>query len=748
MKTPLDPAHGSPFSANTLPPDDLYPLVEARHADPHRILGVRPHGAGEKILRAFAPTASSVTFLFADGSRRPLVKVHAQGLFEAVVPAVPSSGPGGYRLELVHANGSVSLTEDPYAFAPTLGNLDLHLLGEGRHMEAYRVLGAHPGIREGVAGTSFAVWAPNAQRVSVVGDFNGWDGRVHMMRRLGGSGVWEIFLPGVGKGAHYKFEIRGLHGDVFLKTDPFGFFAQHDLRTACIVEGLGTHAWNDSAWMEERSRRDPYSSPMSVYEVHLGSWRRPEDEPDRPLSYRELARDLVDYVKATGFTHVEFLPVMEHPFDGSWGYQVVNFFAPSSRFGSPDEFRHLIDVLHGAGIGVLLDWVPGHFPKDAHGLARFDGTALYEHEDPRLGEHRDWGTLIFNYGRNEVRNFLVANALFWLDEFHIDGLRVDAVASMLYLDYSRREGEWIPNRYGGRENLEAIGFLKGFNTACHARHPGVMTIAEESTAWPGVSKPVHEGGLGFSFKWNMGWMNDSLRYIAREPVHRQFHQGEITFSMLYNYHEHFLLVLSHDEVVHGKGSLLGKMPGDDWQKAANLRLFLSWMWAHPGKKLLFQGGEIGQWGEWDHSRGIDWSLTEHWPHGGIQALVSRLNALYREESALTLLDDRPEGFEWVDFRDTGNTVWSFLRKAPAGEGRDILVVVNATPVLRSGYRLGVPRAGKCTVLLDSDAGDFGGSGCAGNAEVIHSMDQPSHGRPASLLLDLPPLGVLYLALPV
>jgi 1,4-alpha-glucan branching enzyme len=531
-----------------------------------------------------------------------------------------------------------------------------------------------------------------------------------------------------------------------LKTDPFGFFAQHDLRTACLVTDLRRYHWTDRDWMERRAARNAYEEPMSVYEVHLGSWRRRPEEQDRPLSYLELSKELVDYVKEMGFTHVELLPVMEHPFDGSWGYQVVNFYAPSSRFGSPDEFRHLVDALHQAGIGVILDWVPGHFPKDAHGLARFDGTALYEHEDPRLGEHRDWGTLIFNYGRNEVRNFLIANALFWLDEYHIDGLRVDAVASMLYLDYSRNAGEWIPNRFGGRENLEAIEFLKRFNTACYSLYPGIMTIAEESTAWPGVSKPVYDGGLGFGFKWNMGWMNDSLRYIARPPIHRKHHQGEITFSMLYAYHEHFVLVLSHDEVVHGKGSLLNKMPDDDWQKAANLRMFLSWMWTHPGKKLLFQGCEIGQWHEWDHSRSIDWHLLEHQPHAGIQKLVGRLNAIYRNESALSILDDRPEGFEWVDFHDAENTVWSFLRKAPPGGGRDLLVVVNATPVVRHEYRLGVPLAGAYSQLLNSDSLEFGGSGCVPNTN-IESSEVAAHGRRHSIELTLPPLAVLILKVP-
>jgi len=744
MKSRTSP---TPDAASSLAPDELYPLLECRHSDPHHILGIRPKKEGGSVARVFHPSAIAAWIVPEQGDRIPLLKVHADGLFETSLPASISSAPDSYRVEVMLGDGGSHSYRDAYAFAPLLGEVDLYLLGQGEHLEAYRVLGAHPREVEGIDGTAFAVWAPNAQRVSVVGDFNGWDGRRHMMRRLGGSGVWEIFIPGVATGSHYKFEIRGRHGEVFLKTDPYGFFAQHDLRTACLVTDLGRYRWNDAAWLEKRAVRDPYAEPMSVYEVHLSSWRRKPEEGNRPLSYLELAEELVAYVTEMGFTHVELLPVMEHPFDGSWGYQVVNFFAPSSRFGTPDEFRYLIDRLHQAGIGVILDWVPGHFPKDAHGLARFDGTALYEHEDPRLGEHRDWGTLIFNYGRNEVRNFLIANALFWLEQYHIDGLRVDAVASMLYLDYSRNAGEWIPNRFGGRENLEAIEFLKAFNTACYARHPGVITIAEESTAWPGVSKPVYEGGLGFGFKWNMGWMNDSLRYMARPPIHRKFHQGEITFSMLYAYHEHFVLVLSHDEVVHGKGSLINKMPDDDWQKAANLRMFLSWMWTHPGKKLLFQGGEIAQWREWDHDHSIDWHLLGHQPHAGMQRLVKGLNEIYRTEPALFSLDDRPEGFEWVDFRDAENTVWSFIRKAPAGSGHpDLLVIVNATPVVRNGYRIGVPHAGWYKRILDSDDAVFGGSGCAASkgsaSEVIES-----HGMGQSISIDLSPLSTMVFRVP-
>ena len=743
-------------STSLLPPDDLHPLLECRHCDPHRILGLRRDSSGACVARVFFPGAASVSLCLQNGEKVPLIMAHGDGLFESPVnlPEGLPAGPSSYLLEILLRDGSKILVHDPYAFAPSLGDVDLYLLGQGTHMEAYRVLGAHPRVAEGISGTSFAVWAPNAQRVSVVGDFNSWDGRRHMMRRLGGSGIWEIFLPGVEAGSHYKFEIRGLHGDVFLKTDPYGFFAQHDLRTACMVTDLDGYGWNDRAWMETRARRDAYSEPMSVYEVHLGSWRRKPEDRDRPLSYLELADELVSYVKEMGFTHVELLPVMEHPFEGSWGYQVVNFFAPSSRFGTPDEFRVLVDRLHQAGIGVILDWVPGHFPKDAHGLARYDGTALYEHEDPRIGEHRDWGTLIFNYGRNEVRNFLIANALFWLDQFHIDGLRVDAVASMLYLDYSRKHGEWVPNRFGGRENLDAIEFLKAFNTACYGRHPGVITIAEESTAWPGVSKPVNEGGLGFGFKWNMGWMNDSLRYIGRAPIHRKHHQGEITFSMIYAYHEHFVLVLSHDEVVHGKGSLIGKMPGDDWQKAANLRMFLSWMWAHPGKKLLFQGCEIAQWKEWDHDHSVDWHLLDHEPHAGMRGLVKELNGLYRRESALYRLDDRPEGFEWIDFSDAENTVWSFLRKAskPLGGSeealrRDLLVIVNATPVVRHGYRVGVPHPGWYEEILNSDAARFGGSGNFSSLGFMAGAPG-SHGRTYSITLDLPPLATVILGVPL
>ena len=726
------------MNPSTLSDDDFYPLIEARHCDPFRILGVRESASGH-CVRAFRPDAVAVTLIEIGGAGRkvPLQRLHPDSYFESALEG-PVEGLD-YEFELTSHDGKVWRQRDAYSYGPVLGEMDVYLFNEGTHYEIYRKLGAHMIEHQGVRGTHFAVWAPAAQRLSVVGDFNSWDGRVHPMRKLVPSGVWEIFLPDVGEGDHYKFEIRGPHGDLMLKTDPFAFFAQHGTQTGCMVFDIDRYTWNDAAWLKERAVRDPYATPMSIYEVHLGSWQRVPEEEGRPLSYLELADRLIPYVKEMGFTHIELMPVMEHPFDGSWGYQVVNYYAPSSRFGNPDEFRHFVDRCHQEGIGVLLDWVPGHFPKDAHGLARFDGTCLYEHEDPRLGEHREWGTLIFNYGRNEVRNFLLGNALFWLDEYHLDGLRVDAVASMLYLDYSREAGQWIPNRFGGRENLEAIEFLKKFNEVCYARHPGVVTIAEESTAWPGVSKPTYTGGLGFGFKWNMGWMNDSLRYISKEPVHRRYHQGEITFSMLYAFQEHFVLVLSHDEVVHGKGSLINKMPGDDWQKFANVRMFLAWMWAHPGKKLIFQGMEFGQWAEWKHAGSLDWHLTEYPLHDGLRRLVQHLNWLYTHEASLFELDDTYDGYEWVDFNDSDNSVWSFLRKPKHGE--PVLFVVNATPVPRDAYRVGVPTAGHWKEILNTDAATYGGSnlGNLGGREADEGWAW--QGKPHSLAIELPPLSV-------
>ena len=722
-----------------LTPDDFFPLIEARHCDPFRILGIRLSN-GKFVARVLRPDASEVAVLIEGKGVKPqkLARVDECGLFEGEIAGF-SEGMA-YTLDLTGHDGRKWRERDAYSFQPVLGEVDIYLFNEGTHYDIHKKLGAHVKVIGDVPGAHFAVWAPSAQRVSVVGDFNNWDGRVHQMRKLVPSGVWEIFLPGVHEGAHYKFEIRGAHGDVFLKTDPYAFFAQHGVETGCMVFDLGRYQWNDEEWMQTRPRIDSYNSPMSIYEVHIGSWQRIPEDGNRPLSYRELGDRLIPYVKEMGFTHIELMPVMEHPFDGSWGYQVVNYYAPTSRFGNPDEFRNFVDRCHQAGIGVILDWVPGHFPKDAHGLARYDGSCLFEHEDPRLGEHQDWGTLIFNYGRNEVKNFLIGNALFWLEEYHIDGLRVDAVASMLYLDYSRKAGEWIPNCFGGRENLEAIDFMKRCNEVCYERHPGVALIAEESTAWPGVSRPTYTGGLGFGFKWNMGWMNDSLRYISKEPIHRRYHQGEITFSMLYAFHEHFILVLSHDEVVHGKGSLINKMPGDDWQKFANCRMFLAWMWAHPGKKLIFQGIEFGQFSEWKHAFSLDWHLTEQHRNKGLSRLIQHLNWLYTHEPSFYELDDSYEGYEWIDFSDADNSVWSFMRKSCSGER--IVFVVNATPVVREGYRVGVPQPGFYEEILNTDAETYGGSN-VGNYGGVEAHEYWNwQNQPHSIEINLPPLSVI------
>jgi 1,4-alpha-glucan branching enzyme len=719
--------------------NDYYPLIEARHCDPFRILGIRSCD-GKFVARVLRPDAAEVAVILEGKGAKPqkLSRLDEHGLFEGEIAGFSEGMP--YTLELTGHDGVKWRQRDAYSFPAVLGEMDIYLFNEGTHYDIHKKLGAHVKVIGDVPGVHFAVWAPAAQRVSVVGDFNNWDGRVHQMRKLLPSGVWEIFLPGVHEGAHYKFEIRGEHGDVFLKTDPYAFFAQHGLETGCMVFDLGRYQWNDNEWMQTRPQIDSYNAPMSIYEVHIGSWQRIPEDGNRSLSYRELGDRLIPYVKEMGFTHIELMPVMEHPFDGSWGYQVVNYYAPTSRFGNPDEFRNFVDRCHQAGIGVILDWVPGHFPKDAHGLARYDGSYLYEHEDPRLGEHQDWGTLIFNYGRNEVKNFLIGNALFWLEEYHVDGLRVDAVASMLYLDYSRKPGEWIPNCFGGRENLEAIDFLKRCNEVCYERHPGVALIAEESTAWPGVSRPTYTGGLGFGFKWNMGWMNDSLRYISKDPIHRRYHQGEITFSMLYAFQEHFILVLSHDEVVHGKGSLINKMPGDDWQKFANCRMFLAWMWAHPGKKLIFQGIEFGQFAEWKHAFSLDWHLTEQHSHKGLSRLMQHLNWLYTHEPSFYELDDSYDGYEWIDFSDADNSVWSFMRKSRNGES--ILFVVNATPVVRDGYRVGIPRTGFYEEILNTDAETYGGSNVGNYGGVEAHQDWSWQNQPHSIEINIPPLSVV------
>ena len=719
--------------------NDYYPLIEARHCDPFRILGIRSCDR-KFVARVLRPDAAEVTVILEGKGAKPqkLTRLDEHGLFEGEIAGFSEGMP--YTLELTGHDGVKWRQRDAYSFPAVLGEMDIYLFNEGTHYDIHKKLGAHVKVIGDVPGVHFAVWAPAAQRVSVVGDFNNWDGRVHQMRKLLPSGIWEIFLPGVHEGAHYKFEIRGEHGDVFLKTDPYAFFAQHGLETGCMVFDLGRYQWNDNEWMRTRPQIDSYNAPMSIYEVHIGSWQRIPEDGNRSLSYRELGDRLIPYVKEMGFTHIELMPVMEHPFDGSWGYQVVNYYAPTSRFGNPDEFRNFVDRCHQAGIGVILDWVPGHFPKDAHGLARYDGSYLYEHEDPRLGEHQDWGTLIFNYGRNEVKNFLIGNALFWLEEYHVDGLRVDAVASMLYLDYSRKPGEWIPNCFGGRENLEAIDFLKRCNEVCYERHPGVALIAEESTAWPGVSRPTYTGGLGFGFKWNMGWMNDSLRYISKDPIHRRYHQGEITFSMLYAFQEHFILVLSHDEVVHGKGSLINKMPGDDWQKFANCRMFLAWMWAHPGKKLIFQGIEFGQFAEWKHAFSLDWHLTEQHSHKGLSRLMQHLNWLYTHEPSFYELDDSYDGYEWIDFSDADNSVWSFMRKSRNGES--ILFVVNATPVVRDGYRVGIPRTGFYEEILNTDAETYGGSNVGNYGGVEAHQHWSWQNQPHSIEINIPPLSVV------
>jgi len=714
-------------------------LANARNADPFAVLG--PHLVDDGVvIRTFQPAADRVAVARADGTT-DMTRVHPSGIFEARFPDAASLFD--YRIRVVYPGGFTSEIDDPYRYGRVVSDYDLYLFGEGNHTRIYDKLGAHIVKMGSVEGTHFAVWAPNAERVSVVGDFNGWDGRLHPMRSLGASGVWEIFLPGVGEGQRYKFELRSnVRGELLLKCDPFGFAFEVPPLSACIVS-RNDYSWSDGEWMEQRKKRNAWlQRPVSVYEVHLGSWMRIPEEHNRYLTYQELAARLIPYVKEMGFTHIELLPVMEHPFAGSWGYQVIGFYAPTSRFGSPHDFKAFVDECHRHDIGVILDWVPGHFPKDAHGLARFDGTALFEHQDPRQGEHRDWGTLIFNYGRNEVRNFLLANALFWMQEYHVDGVRVDAVASMLYLDYSRHEGEWVPNRFGGRENLDAIDFLRQLNSLTHSEHPGTITVAEESTAFPSVSRPTYLGGLGFTYKWNMGWMNDTLEYIEHDPIHRRYHHRLLTFSLLYAFTENFILPFSHDEVVHGKRSMFGKIPGDDWQKAATLRALYGYMYSHPGKKLMFMGSEFGQGREWDHDQSLDWHLLDEPLHGGIKRFVQDLNRVYREEPALYQQDFESTGFHWIDPNDSDNSVFSFTRRGASSD--DFLVaVLNFTPVPREGYQLGVPRAGRYTELLNSDAGIYGG-GNVGNGGEVSTEAVPAHGQKDSLRLRLPPLGFVLL----
>ena len=727
----------SSFEITGLPVDELDVFLAGAHPDPFRILG--PHRLGDDLaIRIFRPDAKEVSIVLPGQEELiPAKRLRREGFFQATLPG--KRRDLDYRVHLTGWDESTAIVRDPYSYGIIMGEVDLHLFAEGNHLQLYDKFGAHLRTIGGADGVYFSVWAPNAQRVSVVSDCNGWDGRVNPMRRLLGSGVWELFLPGVGEGVHYKFELRTPAGALLLKSDPFGLFSQHGIQTSSMVYNLDRYQWHDHEWMAARPDRPLHTSAMSIYEVHLSSWRRKTEEGNRPLSYLELSETLIPYVLEMGYTHIELMPVAEHPFEGSWGYQVTNYFAPTSRLGTPDEFRHFVDKCHQAGIGVIMDWVPAHFPKDAHGLAEFDGTDLYEHMDPRQGEHQDWGTLIFNFGRNEVRNFLIGNALFWLDKYHIDGLRVDAVASMLYLDYSRKAGEWVPNAFGGRENLEAVYFLKRFNEVCYERFPGIMTIAEESTAWPGVSRPTHLGGLGFGFKWNMGWMHDFLHYMSLDPIFRRYHHNNITFSLMYAFQEHFVLVLSHDEVVHGKRSLLNKMPGDEWQQFANLRMFLAWMYGHPGKKLLFMGGEFGQRREWNHDRELDWDLLELPRHDGLRRLVQHLNYTYKSEPALWDLDDTHEGFEWIDFHDADNSVVAFMRRSR--EGEVVVFAVNATPLVRHGYRLGVPGGGFYREIINTDAETYGGSN-VGNMGGFEAEDFPWQGRTHSLMISLPPLAVV------
>jgi 1,4-alpha-glucan branching enzyme len=717
---------------------DVERLIARDHPEPHAFLGAHPDGDGGIVVRAFRPAAERVV-VHTGRTKVELEQTHPAGLFEGTVKR--RKLPLKYELQVDYPDGESFPVQDPYRFAPTIGELDLHLAGEGRHEQLYETLGAHVRDVDGVTGTAFAVWAPAARSVSVVGDFNDWDGRLHPMRSMGPSGIWELFVPAVEPRQRYKYEIRTPDGSLQLRADPVAFATEMPPQTASVVH-RSEYEFGDAAWMERRRDEPAYDRPMSVYEVHLGSWRRDPSDPERLLSYGELAEQLADYVEDLGFTHVELMPVMAHPFPGSWGYQVTGYYAPTPRHGAPDDFKAFVDVLHRRGIGVLLDWVPAHFPRDEFALARFDGTALYEHEDPRRGAHPDWGTLVFNFGRHEVRNFLLANALWWTREYHADGIRVDAVASMLYLDYSRKEGEWIPNVHGGREDLEAVTFLKELNEVLHAREPGVVSVAEESTAWPAVSRPTYVGGLGFGFKWNMGWMHDTLAYFQQDPVYRRYHHHSLSFSLVYAFTENFVLPLSHDEVVHGKGSLLQKMPGDRWQQLANLRALYGFMWAHPGKKLLFQGGEFAQEREWAYDQSLDWHLLSDPGHAGVQALVRDLNRVLRAQPALYEVDFEPAGFWWLEPNDADNNVFAFARASR--EGGDVVVcVMNLSPVPREGYRLGLPRAGRWREVLNTDAEAYGGSN-VGNMGGVATEDIAWHNQPQSAEVTLPPLGVLYL----
>jgi 1,4-alpha-glucan branching enzyme len=714
-------------------------LLRGDHSDPFSYLG--PHGFadGRTVVRIFEPAANGIELIDAAGRSVPVQSIQTHdGLFELTTDQ-PLQRP--YRVRVTRETGTTEVV-DPYQFGPWLGESDIYLLGEGTHLRAYERLGAHMVQMDGIDGVVFAVWAPNAKRVSVVGDFNLWDGRRHPMRFHPGAGIWEVFIPGVPEGTRYKYEIKTAIGDLLLKADPFAFGAERPPNTASVVCRIDRHEWQDEPWRQARG--DFYAKPMLIYEVHLGSWRRWPEDGNRWLTYRELASTLVPYVKDLGFTHIELLPITEFPFDGSWGYQPTAMFAPTSRFGSTTDFQFFIDACHQAGLGVILDWVPGHFPNDPHGLAEFDGTKLYEHSDPRQGLHKDWGTLIYNYGRTEVAQYLLNSALFWLDRYHIDALRVDAVASMLYLDYSRKPGEWVPNKHGGNENLEAVAFIKRLNETCYGRFQGIVTIAEESTAWPMVSRPTFEGGLGFGFKWNMGWMHDTLNYMSEDPINRAYHHEKLTFGLLYAFSENFILPLSHDEVVHGKKSILGRMPGDHWQRFANLRTYYGFMYGHPGKKLLFMGDEFGQEKEWNHDFSLDWHLLGDTSHQGVLNLVQDLNRLIRDYPALHELDHERSGFQWIDASDRGSSIISFERLGRDGGLQHVVVIVNFTPVVRPGYRIGMPSSQPYTEIFNSDDARYGGTGI-GNKNKLVPEALPWHGRTQSLPLNLPPLAAIFLA---
>lgn len=720
---------------------DIFHIVNGEHSDPHTVLGMHEmeeDGRKAVVVRAFLPDAAGITVIDYANKRKkyPMERLHADGFFEVTI--ADREEWFRYQLEYTDADGNTWRSYDPYSFSPTLSEFDRHLFGAGTHYEIYEKMGGRLMTHEGARGAAFSVWAPNAKAISVIGDFNNWDARRSPMRRLGESGIWELFLPAAAEGDKYKFHVTQCDGRVVDKTDPYGVYAEVRPNNASVLYPLKRYKWKDRRWMTARRKYDFRTAPMNIYEVHLGSWKRAEG--DRFLTYTELAEQLIPYVKEMGYTHIEMLPVEEHPFDGSWGYQVTGYYAPTSRYGSPDEFKQFVDACHQNGISVILDWVPAHFPKDDFALARFDGTALYEHQDPRLGEHIQWGTYIFNYGRKEVANFLLANALYWMDIFHIDGLRVDAVASLLRLDFCKEEGQWLPNVYGGSENLEAIEFLKHMNSVIAEREPGALMIAEDSTAWPGVTKKVDEGGLGFSLKWNMGWMNDFLSYIKLDPIYRKYHQNKLTFGMAYHYAENFVLVLSHDEVVHTKSSMIGKMPGDVWQSFANLRLSYGFMMGHPGKKLLFMGGEFAQYSEWSEARSLDWHLLQYADHQEMQAYVKELNHLYAEEPAFWAEDFDPNGFQWIECDDAESSIVSFVRRS---EEKELVFLCNFTPVVHRGFSLGVPQEGVYHERLNSDAARFGGSDVI-NAVPLQSKAEPAGRCPFRVELDVPPLGMVIL----